>query len=104
MRSAAAPLRFWTDPVHVEVAYALPELAHRVHLELPEGATVAQALAAVAAVAPFCDLELAERPVAVFGRMVNPADELHHGDRIDVLRPLLMDPKEARRRRAQQQR
>ena len=89
--------------MHVEVAYALPEVAHRVHLELADGSTVEQALAAVAAVAPFSELALDQRSVAIFGRLANPADKLQHGDRIDVLRPLLMDPKEARRRRALQQ-
>jgi putative ubiquitin-RnfH superfamily antitoxin RatB of RatAB toxin-antitoxin module len=90
--------------MHVEVAYALTDVAHRVHLELAEDATVAQALQAAAAVAPFSELDLETRSVAVFGRIVTPADKLHHGDRIDVLRELLVDPKEARRRRAMQQR
>lgn len=86
--------------MHVEVAYALPETAHRVHLELNEGATVADALTAVSSIAPFSELSVLERPVAIFGRRVQGSDKLRHGDRIDVLRPLLIDPKEARRRRA----
>lgn len=90
--------------MHVEVAFALPEVTHRVHLELADGATVAQALKAVETVAPFSELVLEQRSVAVFGRIVAPTDQLQHGDRIDILRPLLMDPKEARRRRALQQR
>ena len=89
--------------MHVEVVYALPELAHRVHLELEDGATVAQALGAIAAIAPFSELELEARSVAIFGRLASPTDKLRHGDRIDILRPLLMDPKEARRQRSLQQ-
>lgn len=90
--------------MHVEVAYALPDKAHRVHLELADGTTVGEALVAVATVAPFSELGLQQRRVAIFGRLASPADELQHGDRIDILRPLLMDPKEARRQRALRQR
>jgi putative ubiquitin-RnfH superfamily antitoxin RatB of RatAB toxin-antitoxin module len=86
--------------MHIEVAYALPDHQHRVHLELLEGARVADALAAVSKVSPFRDLDLAVQALAVFGRRVAHDDELRHGDRIDILRPLLVDPKEARRRRA----
>jgi putative ubiquitin-RnfH superfamily antitoxin RatB of RatAB toxin-antitoxin module len=86
--------------VHIEVAYSLSDHQHRVHLEMVEGALVADALAAVSRVSPFCDLDLDTRAFAVFGRRVTRNDELSHGDRIDILRPLLIDPKEARRRRA----
>jgi putative ubiquitin-RnfH superfamily antitoxin RatB of RatAB toxin-antitoxin module len=42
--------------------------------------------------------------LAVFGRLVTPASALHEGDRIEVLRPLLADPKQRRRERAGRQR
>jgi putative ubiquitin-RnfH superfamily antitoxin RatB of RatAB toxin-antitoxin module len=86
--------------MHVEVVYALPEEQHRVHLELAEGATVEKALTAVSRVRPFCDLDLANHPVALFGRPAHRSDVLRHGDRVELLRALLIDPKEARRRRA----
>ena len=86
--------------MHIEVAYALSDQQHRVHLELLEGARVAEALAAVAKLSPFRELALEARALAVFGRRVTHDEELHHGDRIDILRPLVVDPKEARRRRA----
>ena len=86
--------------MHVEIVYALPDQQHRVHVELAEGATVEQALSAVSRVRPFCDLDLASHPVAVFGRPVHRDDVVRHGDRVELLRALLIDPKEARRRRA----
>jgi putative ubiquitin-RnfH superfamily antitoxin RatB of RatAB toxin-antitoxin module len=86
--------------VHVEVVYALPEVQHRVHLELSEGATVGQALAAVSRVEPFASLDLERLKLGVFGRLVGRTEILRHGDRLEVYRPLAMDPKEARRRRA----
>jgi putative ubiquitin-RnfH superfamily antitoxin RatB of RatAB toxin-antitoxin module len=68
-----------------------------VDLELPEGATVADALQAAGAAArwpalPACSL-------AVWNRRARPESRLCDGDRVDVLRPLTADPKESRRQR-----
>lgn len=86
--------------MHVELVYALPERQHRVHLELESGARVEDALAAVARIAPFSELDLETMPVGIFGRMVQRSDQLQPEDRLELYRPLLMDPREARRRRA----
>ena len=86
--------------MHVELVYALPEKQHRLHLELEPGATVADALTAVSRIPPFSLLDLEGMPVGVFGRMVQRSDLLQAEDRLELYRPLLMDPKEARRRRA----
>jgi len=86
--------------MHVEVVYALPEHQHRVHLELADNSRVADALSAVSRIEPFRSLLGAEQTLAVYGRIVQPEQRLSPGDRVEILRPLLMDPKEARRRRA----
>ena len=86
--------------MHIEVVYALPEVQHRLHLELQEGACVRDALRAVARIPPFGELELAEQTVGIFGRIVGLEEVLGPDDRVEVYRPLLLDPKEARRRRA----
>jgi len=86
--------------VHVEVVYALPEIQHRVHVELPPGSTVSAALAAVSRLPPFSNLDLDAVPVGVYGRTVAREQVLQHRDRVEIYRPLLIDPKEARRRRA----
>ena len=79
----------------VEVIRAWPRRFERIVLELGEGACVADALHAAGVTAtgepPEC---------AVFGVIANLATRLHDGDRIELLRPLAADPKEARRRRA----
>ena len=79
----------------VEVLMAWPRRFESVSLELPVGATLADALAA----AGWSDAE-GISGYAIFG--VNAALDavLREGDRVELLRPLLMDPKEARRRRA----
>lgn len=77
--------------IRVEIVRAWPHRAESVCLELPDGACVGDALAAVGWDAP---------ALAVFGERATPATRLVDGDRVEVLRPLLVDPKEARRRRA----
>jgi uncharacterized protein len=84
----------------VEVVYALPQSQVVVCLSLPAGATVGDALAAVAARAPFDALDLADLPVGVFGDRCERDRRLADGDRVEVYRPLHMDPREARRWRA----
>jgi putative ubiquitin-RnfH superfamily antitoxin RatB of RatAB toxin-antitoxin module len=79
----------------VEVVRAWPRRFERIELELPTGASVADALHAGG-------IDTADQPVpcAVFGVNAAPDMLLHEGDRIELLRPLRVDPKEARRRRA----
>jgi uncharacterized protein len=81
----------------VEVVMAWPRrhLARRLRLE--EGATVADAVAA----AGFDRALLAQvEGHAIHGLRVQPGERLRDGDRVELLRPLQLDPKEARRRRA----
>jgi putative ubiquitin-RnfH superfamily antitoxin RatB of RatAB toxin-antitoxin module len=94
-----------TDPgasaaggIAVSVVYALPERYWCVELRLPAGATVGDALAAAALAAP--GLAISPDRLAVFGRVVGPEAPLHEGDRVEILRPLAIDPKDARRARA----
>lgn len=85
--------------IEVEVVYALPRRAHRLTLALPAGATVADALAAAADRVPFDGLDLEAAPVGVFGDRVERDRPLENGDRVEIYRPLTIDPREARRRR-----
>ena len=79
----------------IEVVYATAQGAHAEELELPEGAIVQAAVAAS---------RFASTPVAgtaIFGKAVTGDRVLEEGDRIELLRELLIDPKDARRRRAE---
>jgi len=82
------------NDVRVEVIRAWPHRFESTVLEMPAGATVADALAA----SGFADAE--HTSVAVHGVNATTATVMNEGDRVEVLRPLLIDPKEARRRRA----
>ncbi|WP_460457649.1 RnfH family protein [Arenimonas alkanexedens] len=84
--------------MRVEVVYALPDRCWRVELMLPAGARVADALAAVAVQVPGWTRD--DSMLAIYGRTATPNSRLHDGDRVELLRPLLADPKQARRERA----
>ena len=79
----------------VELIRAWPRRFERLQLDLAEGACVADALDA----AGWCPGPEA-RDCAIFGVAATSATRLRPGDRIELLRPLLADPKDARRRRA----
>lgn len=87
----------------MEVVYALPRRQHVVSLTLPAGALVADALNAVSTRPPFDALDLQRLPVGVFGDRVARSRRLEAGDRVEIYRELVVDPREARRRRAAHQ-
>jgi putative ubiquitin-RnfH superfamily antitoxin RatB of RatAB toxin-antitoxin module len=85
------------DPIRVDVVYAAAKEVDAVSVRLPNGATVRDAIAASGIAARHA---VDFGAVGIFGRRV-PADaSLADGDRVEIYRPLLNDPKEARRRRA----
>jgi putative ubiquitin-RnfH superfamily antitoxin RatB of RatAB toxin-antitoxin module len=84
----------------VSIVYALPDGATEVALEVPDGTTVDDALERSAIATRHPELDLARCPVGVHGRRVQRDHLLSDGDRIEIYRPLLADPKHARRRRA----
>lgn len=86
--------------IQVEVVFARRDRQFLEKLELEAGATVADALDAVAGRPPFDGLDLDGMPVGVFGDRVDRRRPLEDGDRVELYRPLEIDPREARRRRA----
>jgi uncharacterized protein len=86
--------------MRVWVVYALPDRQALRELDLPESATVAEAVARSGLVEEFP--EIGSRPLAcaIFGRAVADSQVLRAGDRVEILRPLQVDPKESRRRAA----
>jgi uncharacterized protein len=100
MTTEDAPDAADAEPLRIEVAYALPDRQIVVRVQLPSGATVGDALAAVAMRAPFDAIDIAAAPVGVFGDRCERQRVLADGDRVEIYRPLLIDPREARRLRA----
>lgn len=87
--------------ITVEVAYALPEKQYLRKVVLNEGATVEQAIIASGLLELRSDIDLAVNKVGIYSRSVNLQDAVHDGDRVEIYRPLIADPKELRRLRAE---
>ncbi len=87
----------------IEVVYARPERAWRASLRLAPGSTALQAFEASGLRERVAELASAEPDLGVFAHPVAPDRPLRNGDRVEIYRPLLIDPKDARRKRAAQQ-
>ncbi|GIZ51212.1 RnfH family protein [Noviherbaspirillum aridicola] len=86
--------------LRVQVCYALPDRQFLEELRLPRGAVVRDALESSSLRRQFPGLDLAQAKVGVFGKAKDPQSPLRDGDRVEVYRPLIADPKDSRRRRA----
>lgn len=86
--------------LNIELVYALPGRVFRWRLAVPEGSRVGDALAAAALADAGVAAEGFAGRVGIFGKLVDPSQRLRDGDRIELYRPLLIDPKDARRKRA----
>lgn len=83
----------------VTVVLAWPDEATEVELRLPAGATVADAIEQSGVAGRHPRIDVAHAAVGIFGRRVERDRILSDGDRVEVYRPLVADPKDARRRR-----
>ena len=88
--------------IAVEVAYALPQKQYLQRVTLDEGATVEQAIQASGLLTLRDDIDLDKNKVGIYSRPAKLDDVVHDGDRVEIYRPLIADPKELRRQRAQQ--
>lgn len=86
--------------VAVSVCHALPHEVWQQALRLPAGSTVAQAVAASEFACRFPGIDPLAGGIGIFGVKCDPGRILRDGDRIEIYRPLVFDPKESRRRRA----
>ncbi|WP_028241628.1 RnfH family protein [Stutzerimonas azotifigens] len=86
----------------VEVAYALPERQKLLRLSVPAGTTVREAALRSGMAKHFPGLDLAAAPLGIFGKAVPRPEErvLEEGERVEIYRPLIADPKEVRKQRA----
>ncbi|EEV5866547.1 TPA: RnfH family protein [Escherichia coli] len=87
--------------IAVEVAYALPEKQYLQRVTLQEGATVEEAIRASGLLELRTDIDLIKNKVGIYSRPAKLSDIVHDGDRVEIYRPLIADPKELRRQRAE---
>ncbi|TMU78759.1 RnfH family protein [Pseudomonas fluorescens] len=88
--------------IEIEVVYAAVDRQVLRSVSVNEGATVRAAVLASGIGSEFPELNLAECPLGIFGKVVADPDSrvIQAGERIEIYRPLLADPKEVRRLRA----
>ena len=84
----------------IEVCFASAERQVMVAVKVASGATVADAIALSKVLSKFPEINLEKNRVGVFGKLAKLAAVLRDGDRVEIYRPLIADPKEARRKRA----
>ena len=89
------------ERLQVQVCYALPGAANLTDVELIEGQTLEQAIHASGLLSRHPEIDLHTMKIGVFGKLRQLSDLARAGDRIEIYRPLIADPKESRRRRAQ---
>ena len=88
--------------VQVEVCWASPERQVLKSLTVPPSSTIRDVLQVSGLLEEVPQIDLAKLDVGVFSERRNLTDRVRDGDRIEVYRPLIADPKEVRRRRAGQ--
>jgi len=86
----------------VEVAYALPKRQVILALDVAADATIEAVIRRSGILEQFPDIDLASNKVGVFGKPAKLSDTLRPGDRVEIYRPLIADPKEVRKQRARQ--
>ncbi len=89
------------ERIRIEVAFALPEKQVLVEVELPENSRLADAITAAGLTTAFPDIRFDELQAGIWGRIADRDTTLADGDRVELYRPLEIDPRDARRKRAE---
>jgi len=90
-----------TETVTVEIAYALPNTQRIVALNVPVGTTALEAVKQSGIEHFFDDLIISDvMKLGIFGKVVSGSHVLAVGERVEIYRPLQIDPKEVRKQRA----
>lgn len=87
--------------INIEVAFALPNRQTLLSIQVPVDVTVAQAIELSGILRSYPMIDLAVNKVGIWSRPVKLTDKVSSGDRIEIYRPLIADPKDMRRRRAE---
>lgn len=87
--------------LQIEVVFALPDRQYLTVVSVPAGTTVAEAVAASDIAEQFPDVDVGALQTGIWGRPTPVEAAVKEGDRVELYRPLLRDPREARREFAQ---
>jgi putative ubiquitin-RnfH superfamily antitoxin RatB of RatAB toxin-antitoxin module len=90
------------NTIRVEVAYAKADEQLIIPLEVPQGTNVQQAIEKSNILRLFSEIDLTQNKVGIFSKICMLTTLLREGDRIEIYRSLIADPKKIRQQRAQQ--
>ncbi len=88
--------------MNVGVCYAEADRQLWLRLEVPDGSTIQQAIELSGVLIRYPHIDLTTQKVGIFGKLAKADTVLRDRDRIEIYRPLLADPKEVRRKRAEE--
>jgi putative ubiquitin-RnfH superfamily antitoxin RatB of RatAB toxin-antitoxin module len=91
-----------TEKINIEVVYALPDEQILLKRSVPSGSTVAEAIQASGVLDKHPEIDLADNKLGIFGKLTKADAVVRDKDRIEIYRPLIADPKEVRRKRAEE--
>lgn len=89
------------ERMDIEVAYALPYQQTVLTMTVLPNTTVRDAIIQSGILARFPEIDLAVNKIGIYSRLVKGDETLNQGDRIEIYRPLIADPKEIRKKRAE---
>jgi len=90
------------EKIKIEVVYALPAEQLLLKSEVPKGTTIAGAIRLCGILDKFPEIDLEKGKFGIFGKLSKTDTVLREKDRIEIYRPLIADPKEVRRKRAEE--
>jgi putative ubiquitin-RnfH superfamily antitoxin RatB of RatAB toxin-antitoxin module len=89
-----------SEKIQIEVAYALPQEQVIITLAVAKETSIEEAIKASKIIQKYPDIDLKKQKVGIFSKAKKLNQTLQAGDRIEIYRPLIADPKEARKKRA----
>ena len=90
------------EKIHIEIAYATPQRQLILEQDIDPGTSPRQAVIDSIIDQHFPEIDKQDCDIGIFGKAIRPDHQLENGDRIEIYRPLIADPKEVRRQRAAQ--
>ncbi len=91
-----------SDQINIEIVYALAHEQTLLRQQLPAGVTVSQAIEASGILDKHPEIDMTKNKLGIFGKLTKSDAPLRDKDRIEIYRPLIADPKEVRRLRAEE--
>lgn len=90
------------NKIKIEVVYALPHEQTLLKLDVPPESTIADAIKLSGLLEKYPEIDLTKGKFGLYGKLSKADTVLREKDRIEIYRPLIADPKEVRRKRAEE--